>query len=627
MWTYYFSIFIKRVDLLRPELPIRPGVTGLSGPRIAGKSVTAIFPHIFIGKAQWRSVRWLGPILLLFILVVPCSQTLMSQVDLALSPGENTVQVSESFEVSVRLSTQKAQKVDLAEVYLLFDPVLLKVEAIVPLGSDLGQSIFTPTYDNVKGMIGFIGSTVTGFPVGNLELIRIVFKVKAAGQSAISFYDPAGPASTIVTFKGLNVINATSGAAVSTQTTPSGYFMMVDANSDTPLFPISSGLQISNSTIGSSPMGIVFYPATPPGSVKLTLGGPVSRSRNEGVAPYSLFGDINGNISGIPFPAGNYTLNADPVTGPSVTVHFEIVDGGSLNLAPTAIASGNPDPSLAFRIHFSSDGSVDSDGSIVHYDWDFGDGQTSSQPNPSHTYATGGSKSCILTVTDNDGAMTNATITVNAADPNSLKVSGFDLIDALTDEDLSQIQTNEVISGNKINIRANTHPGQAGSVRMVLSGPVKRTTIESVAPYTLFGDSPGPPPDYYSRDLPDGLYNLIATPYELSGGKGAAGQPLSLQFTVGNQQSSLKQGVHELKMHPNPAVEVVSIDFTYPVPLEYISIYDTAGRLIEHISVGKGYKEESYLLRLEDLPDATYFVRIRDAEGMEIQRRLIVKRD
>lgn len=53
---------------------------------------------------------------------------------------------------------------------------------------------------------------------------------------------------------------------------------------------------------------------------------------------------------------------------------------------------------------FNASGSTDPDGSITAYSWAFGDGATGTGITPSHAYATGGTRTVILTVTDNQGA-------------------------------------------------------------------------------------------------------------------------------------------------------------------------------------------------------------------------------
>lgn len=50
-----------------------------------------------------------------------------------------------------------------------------------------------------------------------------------------------------------------------------------------------------------------------------------------------------------------------------------------------------------------TDTSTDSDGSVVSWAWNFGDGSVSTGQNPSHTYATDGTYQVYLTVTDNNG--------------------------------------------------------------------------------------------------------------------------------------------------------------------------------------------------------------------------------
>src|SRR5881394_941180 len=64
--------------------------------------------------------------------------------------------------------------------------------------------------------------------------------------------------------------------------------------------------------------------------------------------------------------------------------------------------------------------SSDPDGTVVSYSWTFGDGGTSPDRNPSHTYSTDGSYTVRLTVTDNEGAQStpaSQTVTVSAPPP------------------------------------------------------------------------------------------------------------------------------------------------------------------------------------------------------------------
>ncbi|RJP94100.1 MAG: PKD domain-containing protein, partial [Desulfobacteraceae bacterium] len=77
---------------------------------------------------------------------------------------------------------------------------------------------------------------------------------------------------------------------------------------------------------------------------------------------------------------------------------------GSGNLSPTANANGPYTGDQGAAISFSSAGSFDNDGTIISYEWDFGDGNSSSIPNPSHTYANAGDYNVSLIVTDNAGA-------------------------------------------------------------------------------------------------------------------------------------------------------------------------------------------------------------------------------
>ena len=65
-------------------------------------------------------------------------------------------------------------------------------------------------------------------------------------------------------------------------------------------------------------------------------------------------------------------------------------------------------------ITFNGSGSSDPDGTIASYAWTFGDGGSASGMTVSHAYATAGSYTVRLTVTDNLGATGSTTVSVTA---------------------------------------------------------------------------------------------------------------------------------------------------------------------------------------------------------------------
>ena len=80
------------------------------------------------------------------------------------------------------------------------------------------------------------------------------------------------------------------------------------------------------------------------------------------------------------------------------------------NLAPTAAFTST---CHGLACAFDSSGAADADGSLTRYAWDFGDGQTSTAANPSHTYAVPGTYNVRLTVTDNQAVTDNETVPVS----------------------------------------------------------------------------------------------------------------------------------------------------------------------------------------------------------------------
>ena len=109
----------------------------------------------------------------------------------------------------------------------------------------------------------------------------------------------------------------------------------------------------------------------------------------------------------------DFSIPVDMKIGPDGDVYYasrgasEVIairfDGGN-NQQPTALATADqtvgPSP---LAVAFDGSGSSDPDGTILSYDWDFGDGASDSGAMVSHNYTVNGTYTAELTVTDNSG--------------------------------------------------------------------------------------------------------------------------------------------------------------------------------------------------------------------------------
>jgi chitodextrinase len=85
------------------------------------------------------------------------------------------------------------------------------------------------------------------------------------------------------------------------------------------------------------------------------------------------------------------------------------------NQTPTAAIEVVQCESLTCQ--FEGTSSVDPDGTIVAYSWDFGDGAMSTASEPVHTYSAAGTYTVTLTVTDNEGLTGTAQTQVQVSAP------------------------------------------------------------------------------------------------------------------------------------------------------------------------------------------------------------------
>ncbi|MGD9115896.1 MAG: PKD domain-containing protein [Dehalococcoidia bacterium] len=82
---------------------------------------------------------------------------------------------------------------------------------------------------------------------------------------------------------------------------------------------------------------------------------------------------------------------------------------------PTADFSYTPAAPTTDDAILFSDSSTDSDGSLIAWDWDFGDGTTATTQNPTHSYSAAGSYVVALTVTDDSGATDTKVVNLTVA--------------------------------------------------------------------------------------------------------------------------------------------------------------------------------------------------------------------
>ena len=98
-------------------------------------------------------------------------------------------------------------------------------------------------------------------------------------------------------------------------------------------------------------------------------------------------------------------------SGNEFSALYRIEAVGGEGRSPVARASADVTSGPApLEVAFSSEGSSDPDGDELSYSWDFGDGATSTEANPTHTYTEEGEYTATLTVEDTTGLTASASV-------------------------------------------------------------------------------------------------------------------------------------------------------------------------------------------------------------------------
>jgi len=138
------------------------------------------------------------------------------------------------------------------------------------------------------------------------------------------------------------------------------------------------------------------------------------------------FGD--GNTASTQNPSHSYGAAGSYTVSLTVTDN----DGASHSTSQNVtVSAGNSAPTADFTyvangltVNFTDDSS-DPDGSIASRSWDFGDGNSSTAQNPSHTYASAGTYTVSISVTDNQGAGDSVSDSITVTASNSAPTASF----------------------------------------------------------------------------------------------------------------------------------------------------------------------------------------------------------
>lgn len=105
---------------------------------------------------------------------------------------------------------------------------------------------------------------------------------------------------------------------------------------------------------------------------------------------------------------------AQAATAGSINTGQSIVSSAPVNALPTAVFTTT---CTHLECQFDGSSSSDSDGSVVSYQWNFGDGNTATGGLVAHTFVTAGEYTVILTVTDNETGTDQSSALVNVTAP------------------------------------------------------------------------------------------------------------------------------------------------------------------------------------------------------------------
>ena len=223
-------------------------------------------------------------------------------------------------------------------------------------------------------------------------------------------------------------------------------------------------------------------------------------------------------------------------------------------------------------------------------------------------------------------------LTVNFKVVSNAGVTGFTLVDAITNEDITPIIDGDVIHlTTLINIRADLNVPAEDVVFVRFSLNDRETfRIERVFPYALYGDIGG---NYFEGKPEPGMYTITATP-QLKGGQEATPLTITIEIvdkTVGNTNANGNDDernvaentvLQDVSVFPNPAVEQLNLAFkSFRNENVKVRILDMTGRVFIQEDMKARDQMNRLQLNVGQLQRGIYLLSIESATfGSELFR-------
>ncbi len=545
----------------------------------------------------------------------------------------------------------------------LTDTAMVSITVNQPNEAPVAVIEATPISGNVPLEVSFTGSNSTD----DVEVVSYSWNFGDGGNSSEAdptyIFDSVGTYDVVLTVTDAEGLQNTATIAIN----------VVEPGNEPPVAVVTA-----NPTEGEAPLPVIFN-----GGNSTDDGGIVSyfwdfkdgTTSNE-INPVTTFDEV-----------GVYEVELTVTDGSGLSDTAMItINVTSGNQAPNAMITANPiSGDVPLEVEFTGSGSTD-DMDIVSYSWNFGDGGTSLEVDPTYTFTTVGTYTVTLTVTDEEGLNDTDSMIIVVNDPNindapvavaeATPISGdsplevafdgsassddlaienytWDFGDGTSSNEISPTKIFTLVGEYTVVLTVTDEEGLMGTDSLLITvtepdaneAPIAIINIDlstGEAPLEVTFTGSDSTDDVgvvtYSWDFGDGGSSTEADPIYIFDTVGTYNVVLTV--TDGEGLSSTASVTIEVMENtplgvemaaivaPNPASNFANLqvlNLPTGVMVTSINLHDSTGRLLGAFEPQLIFSGESYEIPIFGLRDGLYYITIEMTEGDPMGIQLLVK--